>query len=150
MSRSTSGLVYSQVSNHVPSSRVALGAEVQASGELADDQDVDSGRLRGPEVRPDAELLAEREQALLGPHRLALELGQADRAEQHGVGRPTGDDRLVGQWGALREDRVAAEGVLGVLDAECVEDADRLGCDLGADAVSGEDSDAHAVPCAAS
>ena len=52
-----------------------------------------------------------------------------------------GRERLVGQRRPLREDRVAAERVLGVGDPERVEHADRLGGDLGPDPVAREDGD---------
>ena len=108
-----------------------LLAEVEAADELADDHDVDPGRARGPEVRVDAELLAQAEEPLLGPHRLALELGEADGGEEDGVGLAAGRERLVGERRSLREDRVAAERVLGVVDPERVEHADRLAVTSG-------------------
>jgi len=48
---------------------------------------------------------------------------------------------LVGERRALREDRLPAEGVLGVPDPERVEDPGRLRGDLGPDPVAGEDGD---------
>ena len=130
----------------------ALRAEVEPADELADDEQVDPGRrLRGAEVRVDAELLPEPEEALLGADGLALELGQADGAEQDGVGRTARRERLVGERRPLVEDRVAAERVLGVLDPERVEHADRLVRDLGADPVARQDRDVrHAMPWAVS
>ncbi len=78
---------------------------------------------------------------MLRAYRPALELGQAHRREQHGVALAAGGQGLVGQGGALGEDRAAAEGMLGVVDPEGVEDADRLRRDLGPDPVAGEHGD---------
>ena len=130
----------------------ALLAEVEPADELADDHEVDPGRprLRRPEVRVDAELLAERQEALLRPHRLPFELRQPDR-RRAGRRPPTGTPRASRPAAAASpaEDRVATEGMLGVLDPERVEDADRLGGHLGADPVTGKDGDVrHAMPCA--
>ena len=110
----------------------ALLTEVETADELAHDHHVDPGAARRAQVRVDPELLAQREQALLRPHRLALELRQADRGEQHGVGGSAGRERLVRERRSLGEDRVAAERVLRVRDPERVEHADRLGRDLRA------------------
>ena len=92
----------------------ALLAEVEAADELAHDHEVDPGLPRpcGPEVRVDAELLAEAEETLLRSYRLALQLGQPDRAEQDRVGRPARGKRLVGERRCPGEDRVAAERML--------------------------------------
>ena len=129
----------------------ALLAEVEAADELADDHEVDPLGAGGPKIRVDAELPAQAQQALLRPYRLPFELGEADRGEEHGVGLPARRERLVGERRPLLEDGVAAERVLGVGDPERVEDARRLGRDLGPDPVAGEDGDAgHARPWAVS
>ena len=75
----------------------ALGAEVEPADELAHDHHVDPRSARRPQIRVDAELLAEPEQPLLGPNGLALELGQADGGEQDGVGLAAGRERLGGE-----------------------------------------------------
>ena len=103
-----------------------LLAEVEAADELPHDHDVDPRCPRRPEVRVDAELLAQTEEALLRAHRLAFELGEADGGEENRVGRAAGCERLLGQRRSLREDRVAAERVLRVIDSERVEHANRL------------------------
>ena len=59
----------------------SLLAVVEAAGELADDEDVDALGTNRPEVRVDAELLAEPQQTLLGPDRGALELRRAHSGE---------------------------------------------------------------------
>ena len=142
--RSTSGRVYSQRVEPGAVVARALGAEVEAAGELAHDQQVDPLRAGRPEVRVDAELLAQSEQTLFGPNGLPFELGQPDGREQHRVRLAAGGERLVRQRRSLREDRVAAERMLGVLDAERVEHPDRLGRHLGPDPVTGEDGDVSA------
>ncbi len=96
---------------------------------------------RRAQVGVHPELLANREQPLLGPDRLAFELRQSDGGEQDGVGSAAGCERLVGQRRSLVENRVAAERMLGVLDPERVEHAHRLGCDLGPDPVAGKNGD---------
>ncbi len=120
--------------------RAAL-AEVETADELSHDHDVDPLAAGGPQVRVDAELLAQAEQALLRPHRLSLELGEADCREEDRVGRLARAERLVRERRPPSEDRVPAERVLRVGDPEGVEHADRLGGDLGADPVAGEDDD---------
>ena len=49
---------------------------------------------RRAEVRVDVELAAKADQALLGAHGRAVELGQPDGAEQDGVGDPARRERL--------------------------------------------------------
>ena len=111
-------------------------AEVEAADELAHDDHVDAVTPRRAEIRVDAELPPQSEQSLLGTHRLPLELREPHGCKQHGVGLTAGSERLVRERRALREDRVAAERMLGMLDSECVEHPDRLGHDLGPDAVA--------------
>ena len=92
-------------------------------------------RACGAQVRIDAELLAKTEETLLRAHRLALELGEADGGQKNGICVAAGCERLVGERRSLREDRVATEGVLGVVDSERVEHADRLCRDLRPDSI---------------
>ena len=74
----------------------AARAVVEAADELADDQQVDAGAGGGTQVRVDVERAPEGDQALLRPHRSALELREADRAEHDGVGAPAGGERPRG------------------------------------------------------
>ena len=90
----------------------AARAVVEAADQLAHDQQVDAVGDRGAQVREDVELAAEADQARLGPHAPAVPLRAADRAEQHGVGRAAGGERLRRQRVADRVDRGAAERVL--------------------------------------
>ncbi len=123
----------------------AAGAVVEAADELADDQQVDARPGGGTQVRVDVERPAERDQALLRPHRRAFELRQADRAEDDRVGRLARSQRPSGSGVALREDRAAAEAVLLDLDLERerAEDVDRDRRHLGPDSVSGQAGDAQ-------
>ena len=149
--RSTSGREYSHVSNQVPSSRVPFAPKYSPPTSSRTINMSMPFERRGTEIGVDAELLADAEETLLGAHGPALELGQTDRGEQHGVALPARRERLVRQRRPLGEDRVPAEGVLGVLDPERIEHADRLGGDLGPDPVAGKDGDVgHAIPCAVS
>ena len=76
---------------------------------------------------------------------------QTPKGEEHRVRGATRSERLLRQRRPLVEDRVAAEGMLGVRDPERVEHADGLGGDLGPDPVAGKDRDVgHAIPCAVS
>ena len=164
--------MYSQVSNAASAERDAL-AEVDAARQLADHEDVDAlellglqrrgrgelGRRRdGPQVREQAERLADREQALLGAvlHGNVGPLRPADGAEQDARRRLAGCDRRVGQrraGGVVR--RAADQCVLElelqrVLRRDALEHAHGRGRDLGADAVAGQDDDARAHACACS
>ena len=123
--------------------RVVVGArllaEVDAAGELADDEQVGAldalalerarvverrERADRAQVREEAQALAQAEQALLGPRRVGVggvPLRAADGGEQDGVGRRAGGEHLVGERGAVRVDRGAAEEVLleGDVRARC-------------------------------
>ena len=98
---------------------------------------------RRAQVRVDVELPADADQARLGPHRAAVPLRAADRAEQHRVGRAAGRERLRGQRVADRVDRRAAEELLLDLDVERqrLEHAHGLGHHLGPDPVAGQADD---------
>ncbi len=61
-------------------------AVVEAADELAHDEEVDALAARRTQVRVDVELAAQADEALLGPHVGAVELGSADRPHEHGVG----------------------------------------------------------------
>ena len=139
--RSTSGWEYSQ--RVVPGAVVAcpLGAEVEAADELTHDHHVDPVAASWAKVRVDAQLLAQREEPLLGADGLAFELWQPDGGEQHGIRRAAGRERLVGQRRALREDGVAAERMGGVRDPERVEHPYRLRRDLRPDPVARKHGD---------
>ena len=118
---------------------VALGddaarlAEVDAGGQLADDQDVEAGHhlalqrgevgqrveaLRRAEVGVEVHLLAQPQQPALGLQREVerVVLRPADRAEQHRVGGLRPGHRRVGQRRAVRVVGAAADQVL--LDGE--------------------------------
>ena len=93
----------------------ALVAEVQATGELAVDNQVgapDAGRLQrrmgqqhvvghhGADVGEQTQLLAQAQQALLGAHGgggVVVVLRVADGSEQHGIGGAAGFQGFVGQ-----------------------------------------------------
>ena len=111
-----------------------LLAEVDAAGQLAHDQQVGAvddlalqragvverrQRPHRAQVGVQPEALAQPEQALLGA-RLGgvgrVPLGPADGGEQDGVGGLAGGQRLVGERGAVRVDRGAAEQVLLVVE----------------------------------
>ena len=70
----------------------ALRAEVEPADELAHDHEVDPSGARRPEVRVDAELLAQAEQPLLGTHRLAPR-ARAGRPRRAARRRPRGRPR---------------------------------------------------------
>ncbi len=102
---------------------------------------------RGTEVGEELQMLAQTEDRLLGPQR-ALELvvlPVADGAEQHRVGLAGELERGIGQGVAMRlVGRTADGGLLHLeLQVERVEHLQRLGDDLGADAVAGQDCDLH-------
>ncbi len=90
----------------------SLLAVVEAAGELADDEDVDALGANRPEVREDAELLAETEQALLRADGCALELRRAHGGEQHRVGGAAGGERIRRERVARLADPGTAEGPL--------------------------------------
>ena len=77
-------------------------------------------RPHRPQVRVQAEPLAQSQQTLLGP-RLGrvgrVPLGAADGGEQDRIGRPAGGQRLVGEGDAVGVDRGATEEVLLVVEA---------------------------------
>ena len=104
-------------------------AEVEAAGELADDQAVHAleqlrlERRRGDELGLDgdraqvgeqAEAAAEREQGLLGADRgvRVVPLRPADRAQEHGVGRAAGLDVLGPDGDAVGVDAGPADDEL--------------------------------------
>ena len=140
---------------------VAAGlAEVDAAGELADDQQVGAGdallaqragahqrraRADRAQVGVEAHPLAEAEQALLGARVVGVgrvPFGTADRAEQDRVGGLAGVQHLVGEGDAVGVDRAAAHEALVVVElAQGVEDLAGGGDDLGADPVTGQDDD---------
>ena len=166
--RRISASVYHSVSIAArPSSVVALLrglAEVQAAGELAEDQAVDAleqlrlERRRVDELRLDGdraqvrvqpEAAAEREQRLLRADRgvRVVPLRPADRAEQHGVGVTARLDVLGPAGRPVRVDRRAADRELLPREAEPepgtdrFEDVDRPGDDLRAHPVAGDERD---------
>ncbi len=144
---------------------VAAGvAEVDAAGELADDEQVgaddpllaqgagaDQGRA-GPhraQVGEEAHPLAQAEQALLGARGVGIRrvpFGTADRAQQDGVGVAAGREDLIGERGAVLVDRRPADQALVELElAERLEQGARGADDLGADPVAGQDDYAGRV-----
>jgi hypothetical protein len=141
--------------------RARLVAEVDAARELAHHQQVGAfddlspqragvverrQRAHGPQVRVQAQALAQAEQALLGPWRIGIRgvpLRAADRGQQDRVGALAGGQDGVGQRGAVGVDRGAAERVLFVAEvADGVEDRQGGREDLGADPVAGQGDDA--------
>ena len=146
----------------------AAVAEVDAAGQLADDEQVgagdpllaqragaDQGRA-GPDraqVGVEAHALAQAEQALLGARRVGVggvPFGAADGAEQDRVGGPAGLQHLVGEGGAVGVDRAAADQALVELElAQRLQQLPRGGDDLGADPVAGQDDYARGVAHAA-
>jgi hypothetical protein len=136
----------------------AAVAEVDAAGQLADDQQVGAGdplfaqwagadqRRAGPhraQVGVEAHPLAQTQQALLGARRVRVgrvPLRSTDGTEQNRVGCLAGGQHLVGEGDAVSVDRAAAEQVLAELElAQGFEQPLRGGDDLGADPVAGED-----------
>ncbi len=133
-------------------------AEVDAAGQLADDEQVgagdpllaqragaDQGRA-GPDraqVGVEAHPLAQPEQALLGARRArvgGVPLRAADGAKQDRVGALAGLEDLVGEGDAVLVDRAATHQALVVGElAEGGEHLARGGDDLGADPVAGKD-----------
>ena len=82
---------------------------------------------------------------MLRAHGCTLELGQADRTEDDGVGGLAGGQRLGRKRHALVEDRTPAEGMLLDLELERKrpEDVDRDRSHLRSDSVSGQADDAQ-------
>ena len=134
---------------------------VQAPGQLADDEHVGAGehlglegtgRLeagpepRGPQVREEPELAADRQQRRLRPPRgvAVVERGIADGAEQDGVGAPRGGERLVGQRRQAAPQRRAADRrfleieLMPVAGRDDAEDGRSRGHDFRTDAVAGQ------------
>ena len=106
------------------------------------------------QVRVEPERLANAEKPLLGTRLRRVgrvPLGSADRREQHRVGSVRRLERRLRQRRAGRIDRSPAEKRLGELEAHAVpraddaEDLDRLGGDLGADAVARQQADSIRV-----
>ena len=93
------------------------------------------------------ELLAQVEQALLGPARGGVPARPADGAEEHRVGRLHGRPHVGRERVAVAIDRLAAEGQMHLAQAHPeelrhgVDDAAGLGHHLGADTVAGEAGD---------
>src|SRR5690606_18187883 len=143
--------------------------EVDAAGQLADDEDVQAGDDLGLErgrigqlrvedrwaqVGEQAQLRTDLQQAALGAD-VTLDLvplRPADRAEQHRVGLARAFQGLVGQWHAVLVDGRAADHVVlqGEAELELVvgqlQHLDRLGHDFRADAITWENQNllAHA------
>ncbi len=120
-------------------------AVVEAADKLADDEEVDALAARRAQVRVDVQRAAQPDEALLGPHLGAVELGSADRAHEHGVGLAAGCERLGRQRLPGLADRGAAEKVFLDLEVErqLRQHAGRGRGDLGADPVAGEEDDLH-------
>ena len=151
--------------------RPALGlAEVEAAGELADDEEVHAGHALGlergeageggdggdgAEIGVEAEGLADAEEALLGADLGVgvVPLGSADGPEQHGIGLLAGGEGGVGEGGAVGVDGAAAEELGGegervlVAAGHFLEHEPGFGDDLGADAVAGEEDDVGLHGC---
>ena len=148
---------------------VAAGvAEVDAAGQLADDEQVgagdallaqragaDQGRA-GPhraQVGVEAHALAQAEQPLLGARRVGVggvPLGAADGAEQDRVGGPAGLQHLVGEGGAVGVDRAAADQALVELElSQRLQQLLGRRDDFRADPVAGQDDYARGVAHAA-
>ena len=112
----------------------------------------------GPQVREQAERLADREQPLLGTmlHGDVGPLRAADGAEQDARRGLAGLDRRVGQRRAGRvvsraaDQRVLELELQRVRRGHLLEHAHGRGRDLGADAVAGQHHDARAHACACS
>ena len=140
-------------------------AEIDIAGEFAHDHQVEPRDDFGPQRRhagkfgieqrrtqvcEQPERLADREQSLLGPHRARqrVVLRAADGAHEHRIGALRKPQRGIGQR-LLRRivARAADRRDLGLdgdaVAAQALEDLERFGNDLGADAVAGEDRDLH-------
>ena len=133
-------------------------AEVDAAGELADDQQVGAGdavlaqragahqrraRPHRAQVRVEAHAFAQAEQALLGARVVGVRrvpFGTADRTEEDRIGGLAGVQHLIRQGDPVLVDRAAAHQPLVVAElAERVEHFAGGADDLGTDPVSGED-----------
>ena len=147
----------------VPFARHAAGlAEIDAAGQLANEQDIEAGddlglerrrvdqRGEGPrraQVGEYAHAGAQGQQPCLGPHgiRLPGPLRPADRAHQHRIGGLGGSKRCRRQRHPVDIDCRAAEARLGHDDIESgggvqlLDDTRRLTRHFGADAVAGEE-----------
>src|SRR5207253_9575040 len=112
---------------------------------VADGRQIDPVGARRPQVRVDAELVAQPQQSLLRPYVARVELGIADRALEDGVGLAAGGEGLFGKRIAGCPDRSRAEEVLLDLDVrrQLGERPSRGVGDLRPDAVAGEEDDAH-------
>ena len=136
----------------------AAVAEVDAAGQLADDEQVGAGdpvlaqragadqrraRPHRAQVGVEAHPLAQAEQALLGARRVGVgrvPFRAADGAEQDGVGAAAGLEHLVGERDAVGVDRAAAHQPLVELElAQRLEQPPRGGDDLGPDPVAGQE-----------
>ncbi len=120
-------------------------AVVEAADELADDDQVDAPGMRRAQVRVDAELRAQPQEALLGPDVGCVELGIADRALQHRVSREASRQGLVGQRRAARANRRSAEQLLVDLEvgSDGAEHVAGGGRELRPDSVPGQEHDSH-------
>ena len=140
---------------------VAAGvAEVDPPGQLADDEQVGAAdavlaqrageqqggaRAHRPQVRVQAEALAQPEQALLGAGRVrvgAVPARASDGTEQHRIGGAARVEDLVAERDAGGVDRGSSDRVLSEIElSKPLEQANRGGDDLGADPVAREDGD---------
>ena len=140
---------------------VRVFSEIDTAGELTHEHQVhaveDFGlerrrvtkcgmQLDGPQVGVETELLADAQQALLGPDLGRwTPLGTADGAQQHRVGCETGIERLLRKRIAGEVDGSAAErrGIHPEIVAELLrhafQHAHALGSDFGADSVARDD-----------
>ena len=137
-------------------------AEIDPAGQFAHDDDVEpldhlalerrgvgERRIadRGPQVGEQAEILAQAQQARLGPHVVGdlVPFGPADRADQHRIRRLGRRSVLVGDRGAMSVVGTAADEVaLGLEggEADVARSAGKslgLGHHFGADAVAGQE-----------
>ncbi len=104
---------------------------------------------RGPEIGEEAHLLAQAQQAALGPHRerQLFPFRPADRAEQHRIGRLgvrhglVGDRRALGVVGAAADQTFAGVEAREALLVEPFDDAMDLAHHFGADAVARQDQE---------
>ena len=82
---------------------------------------------------------------MFGPHGRAVELGEADRAEQNGVCCPAGGERFCRQRIAVLVNGMASERMLfdRDVDRQRGEHTDRGVAHLGADPVAGKGDDAE-------
>src|SRR4051794_25629043 len=132
-------------------------AEVDAAGQLADDEQVGAGdylgaqragadqRRAGPyraQVCVEAHPLAQAKQTLLGAGRVGIgrvPFGTADGAEQDGVGGAARLQHLVGERDAVSVDRTATHKALLEFElAQHFEQATGGTDDLGTDPISGQ------------